>query len=66
MKNNYRFVDEDNKTVHEANSTEKIILAKNQIVKVKNIDYSVFRVDQETNFDNWVNNITVYLNKFDL
>lgn len=65
MKNKYKFIDEDCKTIYAPISPDRVIPDKDQHIIVRNYEYSVFRVDEVIDYDSFCRNITVYLNNLE-
>lgn len=65
MDNNYKFIDGEHRTIYKVISPDRIIPEKEQHVRVSGKEYSVFRVDEIINFDEFKRYITIYLNNLE-
>lgn len=63
--NEYKFVEGDHKTIYKVNSPERVIPEKDQLVIVKNKEYSVDKVSEIINYDSFTRKITIYLNNLE-
>lgn len=65
MENKYKFVDGKNNTIYNVISPNRVIPEKEQHVIVRGKEYSIFRVSEIINFDEFNRYITIYLNNLD-